>query len=328
MKQPEGYGDGTNRVCLLIKTLYGLKQAGREWNLELDRKMRGKGYVRLRSNVCVYIWRTDEDFVIITIWVDDVLLFSMTVEFKEKAIADINSEWAMTDLGTPTKIVGIELVISSDSISISSTSYINTILAREGLDNCNAVSTPLDPNVALVSNPESNEINCSNDYARLLGELQYISNATRPDITYAVNRLASYTGNPSLQHYTALKRILCYLSGTKSYRITYKVASQNDDDVMGFADTAYANADESQSTIGYVFLAGGAAITWCSKKLSLTSLSSMQAEYVVLSEAVREACWLRNLYTELGLLDQEQLTAIVSNNDGSITLAQNPQFHK
>ena len=47
IKQPEGYGDGTNRVCLLIKTLYGLKQAGREWNLELDRKMRGKGYVYL-----------------------------------------------------------------------------------------------------------------------------------------------------------------------------------------------------------------------------------------------------------------------------------------
>jgi hypothetical protein len=97
---------------------------------------------------------------------------------------------------------------------------------------------------------------------------------------------------------------------------------------MGFADAAYANADESRSTIGYVFFAGGAAITWSSKKLQLTSLSSTQAEYVALSEAAREACWLRNLYTELGLLNEKQPTIIVGDNEGSIALAQNPQFHK
>jgi hypothetical protein len=223
--------------------------------------------------------------------------------------------------------VGIELAISPDRISISSTSYINAILARERMDGCNSVSTPLDPNVALVPNPEINEINRSNDFARLLGELQYISNATRPDITYSVNRLASYTGNPSMQHYTAIKRILRYLNGTKTYRITYKAASQ-DESFRGFADAAYANADESRSTIGYVFLAGGAAITWSSKRLSLTSLSSTQAEYVALSEAAREACWLRNLYTELGLLDEGRPTTIVGDNEGAIALAHNPQFHK
>jgi hypothetical protein len=77
-----------------------------------------------------------------------------------------------------------------------------------------------------------------------------------------------------------------------------------------------------------MFLAGDAAITWSSKKLSLTSLSSTQAEYVALSEAAREACWLRNLYTELGLLNEEQPTVIVGNNEGAIALTQNPQFHK
>ena len=195
------------------------------------------------------------------------------------------------------------------------------------MDTCNAVSTPLDPNVALVPNPEDNEINCSNDYARLLGELQYILNTSRLDITYAVNRLASYTGNPSLQHYTAIKWILCYLSGTRTHRITYK-AMPEDKDFMGFADAAYANADESCSTIGYVFLTGGTAITWSSKRLSLTSLSSTQAEYVALSEAVREVCWLRNLYMELGLLNEDRPTTIVSDNEGLIALAHNPQFHK
>ena len=328
MKQPEGYEDGTGRVCQLIKTLYGLKQAGREWNLELDRKMQKRGYSRLRSDPCVYIYRVDDDFVAITVWVDDMLLFSTTIELKMKAINDIESEWQITDLGTPTKIVGIELTITPDSIFISSSSYINSILQKEMLDRCNAVSTPLDPNVTLEANPEENISDRSNPYARLLGELQYVANATRPDIAYAVNRLAAYTANPSLQHHTALKRILRYLSGTKTHGITYKAVGEKVDFFSGYADAAYANADEGRSTTGYVFLAGGGAISWNSKKQISNALSSTQAEYVALSEAAREACWLRNLYTELGLLRDDIPTRIWGDNDGSIAMARNPQFHK
>ena len=131
MKQPEGYNDGTGRVCQLIKTLYGLKQAGREWNREFDSKLQKKGYVRLRSDPCVYMWREDDDFVTITVWVDDMLLFATTIQLKNKAKADIESEWEVTDLGTPTKIVGIELAITNDAISISSSQYIRNILNKE-----------------------------------------------------------------------------------------------------------------------------------------------------------------------------------------------------
>ena len=150
MRQPKGYSNSTNHVCQLIKTLYGLKQASREWNLVLDRRLRGKGYIYLRSDACIYIWRTNNEFIIIALWVDDMLLFATTIELKQKVITDIGNKWEITDLRTPSKIVGIELTISPNAISILSTSYINTILTREKMDNCNTVSTPLNPNVALV----------------------------------------------------------------------------------------------------------------------------------------------------------------------------------
>ena len=328
MRQPEGYDDGTGRVCHLIKTLYGLKQAGREWNRELDSKMQKRGYTRLRSDPCVYMWRENDDFVTITVWVDDMLLFATTIELKLKAKADIESEWEVTDLGTPTKIVGIELTIAPDAISISSSKYIDNILLKENMARSNSVSTPLDHNVPIEPNPEGNIGDRSNSFARLLGELQYIANATRPDITYAVNRLASYTANPSLQHTTALKRILRYLSGTRDYRITYKALPERPNFFHGYADAAYANSDDNRSTSGYVFLAGDGAISWSSKRQISTALSSTEAEYVALSEAGREACWLRNLYTELGLLDVNVPTTIHGDNEGSIAMAKNPQFHK
>jgi hypothetical protein len=189
---------------------------------------------------------------------------------------------------------------------------------------------PLDPNVKFEPNPDGNEGDRSNAYARVLGELQFLANATRPDISYAVSRLASYTANPSLTHTGALKRILRYLAGTKSHGITYSALphkNRNTNLFHGFADAAYANADDCKSTSGYVFLEGGGAISWMSKKQSVIALSSTEAEYIALSEAGREACWLRSLYQELGY-EQTQPTVIRGDNEGALAMVKNPQFHK
>ena len=328
MRQPEGYGDGTDHICLLIKTLYGLKQAGHEWNLELDSKLTKRGYSSLDSDPCVYIWRVGKDFAIITVWVDDLLVFATTLELKNKVIEDVRKEWEITDLGEPSKIVGVEITRTEDSIAISSSKYIETILLKENLGKLSPVTTPLDPNVPIEPNPEGNEGSRSNSFARLLGELQYVATTSRPDITYAVNRLASYTANPSLQHTTALKCILRYLSGTRSYAIVYKALPQSENLFHGYSDAALANADEGKSTSGYVFMAGNGAITWSSKRQISQALSSAEAEYVTISEAAREACWLRSLYHELGILDIEKATVIRGDNEASLAMAKRPQFHK
>jgi len=116
-----------------------------------------------------------------------MLIFATTDQLKSKAIADVENEWEITNIGISTKIIGIKLMIAPDSISISSSRYIESILIKEGLDKSNAVSTSLNPNITLVLNPEGTEGNRSNDYVCVLGELQYIANVTCPDITYAVN---------------------------------------------------------------------------------------------------------------------------------------------
>src|SRR5262245_7803220 len=330
MRQPEGYGDGTDRVCELIKTMYGLKQSGREWNRQFHERITGHGYRRLLSDPCVYVRRNDQEVGIITVWVDDLLLFATSPSAMQHMKNSLTAEWEVTDLGQPSKIVGIEITLQNQSVTISQTKYIENILEREGMDDANPVGMPMDPHIKLEPNPEHHEPNRSNTFAQRLGELSFLSTSTRPDIAYAVNRLAAYTANPSVQHYTALKRILRYLAGTKNLGIKYTKSQTNNEQnnlFHDYSDSGFANADDGKSISGYVYLASGGAITWRSKKQTIIALSSTEAEYIALSEAGREACWLRNLYGELGFRQQHP-TILKGDNEGSCDMTENPQFHQ
>src|SRR6266850_444911 len=224
MHQPEGFEDGTGKICLLVKTLYGLKQSGCEWNIQFDVRVRKHGFLQLRSDPCVYVRRQCKgDLEIITVWVDDLLLFATLVKLMSEMKEMIRGEWEVTDLGEPAKIVGIEIQMKPTKVIISQKQYIESILNKEGMERANPVGMPMDLKTIIEANPDGTEGSHSNSYARLLGELQYLANATRLDIAFTVNRLASYTANPSLQHMGTLKRLLRYLSGTRSFGITYSV---------------------------------------------------------------------------------------------------------
>src|SRR5215510_4023414 len=159
----------------------------------------------------------------------------------------IKLEWEVTDLGEPSKIIGIEITQTANSVTISQTKYMENLLEKEGMAVANPVGMPLDLHIPLEPNPEFHELNQSNSFTKLLEELQYLANATRPDISYAVNRLAAYTGNLSMQHYAALKQILRYLASTKTLEITYKAPQDETPPgniFYGFADAAYANQED------------------------------------------------------------------------------------
>jgi len=132
---------------------------------------------------------------IVTIWVDDLLLFADSAETMAEIKKDIRTEWETMDMGEPSKIVGIEISQTLEAITISQKQSIQRILERQGLTKANPVQMPLNLNNKILSNPDGNEGNRSNSYAQLLEELQFVANSTRPDIAFAVNRLASYTAN-------------------------------------------------------------------------------------------------------------------------------------
>ena len=217
------------------------------------------------SDPCAYIRTRDGNIEIVTVWVDDLLLFANNSDVMNKLKAELTEMFDITDLGEPRKIVGIEIDRdrAKGTIKISQSKYIEAILKKNGLTDANPVGMPLDPGVKLEQAPidEDDEPNRSNGYASLIGSLMYAAVATRPDIAYAVQRLSSFTANPGLAHWTAAKRVLRYLAGTRNAGIIYGTyISPNEVERTRFeaySDADYANDPRDRKSIGgYVFMLG------------------------------------------------------------------------
>src|SRR5271155_4052363 len=148
-------------------------------------------------------------------------------------------------------------------------------------------------------------------YVYFNGRLLHLAMNTRPNIAFAVARLAQYTKQPNSQCWAALKRLIRYLKGTRTKGIVYGIQPNlvtTDDDaachIKGYTDSDWAgDISTCKSTSGYLFLGAGAPIAWGSNKQPIIALSTCEAEYVAASDAAREATWLRNLLAEINLLN-------------------------
>ena len=154
----------------------------------------------------------------------------------------------------------------------------------------------------------------------------YLAVNTRLDIAFAVNNLAWFNSKPQKEHWTALKRILRYLKGTTKIGILYK--QDGSDKCVGYSDADWAgDTSDRKSNSGYIFMFSGRAISWSSKKQKCIALSTAEAEYIALSGAAQECLWLRQLEIELGC-PPESPTVIFEDNQSTIVMAKNPQYHR
>ena len=159
-------------------------------------------------------------------------------------------------------------------------------------------------------------------YQSAVGSLLYLSNWTRPDITYAVSNVSRFCTNPTQQHWTAVKRIMRYLKGTSNHGLIY--SKKYSKSCVGFSDADWAgDVNDRKSTSGYLFKISGAPVSWRSKKQACVALSTAEAEYMALSSAAQEATWLRQLTKDLqnGLT---RPTVIHEDNQSAICMAKNP----
>ena len=299
MVQPEGFVDSRypNKVCRLKKSLYGLKQAGREWNKKLNDTMQKLDFRRCNGDTCVYTRCKGAAFCIVGIYVDDMIIAASCYEDLKAVKSQISSVFDIVDKGELSYYLGIQVERSSRKIEIHQQKYIDELCKKFNLIECKPRYTPLDPGMKLAKggcNPKERED--PTKYQSLIGALLYIAISTRPDIMYSVCKLSQFNVEPYTEHLVAAKHLLRYLKSTSGARLTYNKTCTN---LTGYVDADWAgNIDDRRSYTGFVFLMGGGAVSWESKKQSSVALSSTEAEYMALSQASKEASYLRNLLNE------------------------------
>ena len=333
MRQPEGFDDGSGHVCRLIRPIYGLKQSGNIWNEEFSSTMIEIGFTQLKTDYCCFIRRAEnDDFTILIVWVDDILSFSLTDAGNDHIEQELKRKFEVNSIGNPNMILGIKFTQEDNYISLSQAHFVETLLQKFGLENANPVSTPIDPNINLDT-PETSENEdkpnekISNSYATLISSLMYLALGTRPDISYAVNKLAQFTQKPQPKHWTAVKRIFRYLKGTRNYSLTYGGSEDLlNQDMNIFCDADWASDADRKSVSGYVITIGGGAVAWSSKKQSTVALSTAEAEYIAATHAAKQILWHRSLFQELEI-DLPRTSTIFSDNQAAIAIAHHPEFH-
>ncbi len=318
MEQPEGFvvPGQEHKVCKLVKSLYGLKQAPKQWHQKFDKVVLANGYKINESDKCIYSKFDNGKGVIICLYVDDMLIFGTDLEQIENTKKFLSNNFAMKDMGVADVILGIKITRDESTIALSQSHYIENVLKKFDLFNCIPASTPMDPQLKLVSNAGRKIDQLK--YASLIGCLMYIMTCTRPNIAYVVGKLSRYTSNPSSLHWQALNRVLRYLKKTINYGLCYNGYPPV---LEGYSDASWITSlEDHASTSGWIFILGGGVISWGSKKQTCITDSTMAAEFIALAAASKEAEWLRNLLYDVPLWPKP-ISPISIRCDSEATLA-------
>jgi len=328
MMQPEGFerqGLKAKMVCRLLRSLYGLKQASRVWNMQLHEFRIKIGFRRSNADTCLYV--NVGISIFIAIWVDDILIAGKDARNIAKVKKQLAGEFSMKDLGPIRHFLGMRVTRTDGNISIDQSTYIKDILARFGMEDSKPVSTPLATGTKLTKNDANsakNEIQPL--YQSIVGSLMYAMLCTKPDVAYTVQQLSQFASNPSSLHLQAAKRVLRYLQGTQESYLTYRRDNGGTGTIQSYSDADFAAGEYRKSISGYIFILVGSPISWQAKKQSTIALSTAEAEYAALMHAAKEVIWLQNLLKDLGMTKYAPKVINV-DNQGTIALAENPIHH-
>jgi hypothetical protein len=311
MTQPEGFVvEGKEHLaCRLKKSIYGLKQASRQWYLKFDKIIRTFGFTENVKDNCIYVKFKGSRFTILVLYVDDILLACSDKDMLHETKNFLSSNFDMKDLGEASYVLGIEIHRdrSKGVLGLSQKAYFERVLKKFNMHKCSGSPAPV------VKGDKFGTFQCPRNqietdqmksvpYASVVGSIMYAQVCTRPDLAFITGMLGRFQSNPGLDHWKAAKKVLRYMQETKGYMLTYRRSDNLQ--VVGYSDSDHAGCvDSKKSTSGYIFTLAGGAISWKSSKQTIVASSTMQAEFIACYEATGQAVWLKNFIPGLKVVD-------------------------
>ncbi|WVZ16874.1 hypothetical protein V8G54_009856 [Vigna mungo] len=319
MKVPPGLTTSTpNQVCKLQRSLYGLKQAGRQWYAKLHNFLLSHNYNCSTSDNSLFLQHDGQ-------YITDILIVDNNDGEIQRITNLLHSTFRIKNLGDLTYFLGLEVARNSKGIHLSQRKYVLDLLAETGMLDSSPVPTPMVHKHSATNINQSLNGDVAASYRRLIGKLIYLT-TTRPDITFAVNHLSQFMSAPTTAHQQATTRILRYLKGTPGTCIHFPCNSTIQ--LKAFCDSDWATCPNTRRSVtGFTIYLGNSLISWRSKKQSTVSRSSSEAEYRSLASTVCEMQWLTYLLHDLHVTYTTP-ALIYCDNQSAIQIASNQVFHE
>jgi len=189
IEQPEGFvvtgENGEKLVLKLKKSLYGLKQSGRNWNNMLHEFLTAEGFEQSLADHCVYTKFDVDSQVIILVWVDDIIVAASDESVLKSVKSSLCSKFQMKDVGQLSWFLGIQFVCKPGIIEMNQSKYVEKILSKFNMSECKPKVTPCDFNWNKV---KSDDVQSADGklYRAIVGSVIYAMSATRPDLCFVV----------------------------------------------------------------------------------------------------------------------------------------------
>lgn len=317
--------EGQPAYLRLLKSLYGLKQAPRAWLDEVKQFFLEVLHLK-QSEADPNLFIGPEIWILL--FVDDMLIIGPKPAVDTMK-AKILGRWDGQDLSPAELFVGfqIERDRTNRTLLIHQEMYTNKLLERMGMANSNPTLLPFPAGTVLRDGNPSEALDDDEVvlYMQIVGSVIYLSNCTRPDISYQVGQLARFMSKPCTTHLQLAKRLLRYLNGTRRMGILYQGSSNEGYDI--YADATWATENDRISFQGWVVILMLGAVAWAAQRQHSTALSSMDSEIMAANEAAKEAAWIEKLWKEVvetplalpPILHCDNLSAIDFTQDAKFT---------
>ncbi|MBW0545952.1 hypothetical protein O181_085667, partial [Austropuccinia psidii MF-1] len=233
---PQGMQLDKKKFCLrLNKEIYGLRQAPLAWYERLKNWLILAKFSVCTLDPCVF-YRAGSTPVWLYVHADNIGIFSKDVSLFK---AEIGKEFNIKNIGEADLMLGIKIQQTENGISLDQQHFTEALLEQYGMEACKAMTTPLTPNKHLC--PATDEElaafkKIKMNYRSAIGSINYLSTATRPDLSFAVSTLSQYLERPGIKHWQAFLHVLKYLRGSFDRGLYYPADKSN-------GVTAFSNAD-------------------------------------------------------------------------------------
>ena len=288
------------KIYKLLKYVYGLKQAGYEWQRNITGELLRLGYSQSPTDPLVFSRHHHKKWIIMCIHVDDfyvVASHSNLLQDLHNELTETYGSVSMKD-GDLLSYLGMQVQVMVDGcILVNQPGYAKQLCDMFLPDKRMVVKTP---RIANETPQEGDEEPVDiTEYLKAVGGLNYLAINTRPDLLYSLSQVASKCAAPTRRDWRHVMRVFMFVHSTIEVGLKFKPGSIF---FHGYVDASYNQYGDGKGSYGYCFMLGkgDAAFHSVSKRMRVQPLSSTEAEYVAFCEASRDADYLNRLMTDIG----------------------------